>query len=186
MSRRKKSRKIGQLAPRKTDTPKPVKEKRLFVKKRKGLKAGTRNTDEDNQLTGIGSGQTNQNDPRVGSKKPIDLHATTKTTQGPEPVAEKPLPDTKPKAKLVNESNDDAQIKQWQQELAKLEQDQELQDLLERYENDESLSPQQLAKINKMTARHADLLEKLGIDSDFEDDEDLYDAWQNSEQGKDW
>lgn len=179
MSRKKKSRKLGPLAPRKTDSPKPVKVKRLFEKKRKGLATGSRHSSADVTETQ----QTNHGpkDKRLGSKKPIDLTATTATTQ---PV-EKPLTPQQPKGKLVKQQDNEKQRQQWLQELDKIENDQALQELLERYDNDEQLTAQELAQLNKMTAKHASLIEKLGLDDEL-DDEELIEAWENSDLKDEW
>ncbi|WP_111976773.1 Der GTPase-activating protein YihI [Algibacillus agarilyticus] len=186
MSRVKKSRKSGQLAVRKTDAPRPEKAKRLFEKKRKGLQAGARYIDDNANAFNESLSSEEQKDPRIGSKKPIDLHA--KVQAEPAVTERKAAPNAKPKAKLINIINDDEIRAKWQTELDKIEADQELQDLLDRYDDDETLTPQELAKVNKMTARYTDLMDKLGIaeTDDLDEDEALLNEWNNTEGKGDW
>jgi ribosome assembly protein YihI (activator of Der GTPase) len=178
---------MGSLGPRKADTPKPVRIKDLANKKRKGLKAGSKhNIIEDESLLDDDSASVKAN-PRVGSKKPISLHV--ENTEVKKTVKKKPSikDDVLPKAKVVKPIDNTAQIEQWQAELDTIEQDVKLQDLLEQYENGKKLSAQDLTYVNKLTSKHASLLEKLGIDDELdEDDDDLLDSWDDGDIKGDW
>ena len=58
-----------------------------------------------------------------------------------------------------------------EQELAALEQDEKLLDLVERVENGEILTGKDAKYFNAKTARHAELLTLLGLDEDEESEE---------------
>ncbi|QTH63259.1 GTPase-activating protein [Psychrosphaera ytuae] len=166
MTRRKKSRKVGQIGVRKQET-RPADTKSPRKKKApKGQQSGNRNSlVEDNAKNPAGSAESTKKDPRVGSKKPISL---IKTETQPKPV--KPKLDPKkavPTVKLekVNEPQIDPQ-----QELERIESDERLIELAERAENGELLTGKDAKYFNKMMDRHAELLEELGIETEEESD----------------
>ncbi len=89
-------------------------------------------------------------DPRHGSKKPIQLvKAVT------------PTPEQKKKYATPA------------QELAALEADQRLSDLLDKLDNDQSLSREQQAYVDEKMARHRILCDLLGIVEDDDEDDDI-------------
>lgn len=106
-------------------------------------------------------------DPRIGSKKAIALGADVPAGQPVNPVkAAKPAVEKKPR--LTPE-----------EELAKLENDERLDALLDRLENGEVLSAEDQAWLDQSLDRIDVLMEQLGIalDDDAEDEkaeEDMY------------
>ena len=127
-------------------------------KKHSGLKAGSRANPEA-QAAQKGQGKKNQ-DPRVGSKKPIALVADGKTQPEKKPVVK-----AKPKAEKVRLSP--------QEELSKLENDERLDTLLDRLENGETLSGEDQAWLDQTLDRIDELMETLGIalDDEAEDEQ---------------
>ncbi|ORM62473.1 Der GTPase-activating protein YihI [Pantoea rodasii] len=117
-------------------------------KKHSGLKAGNRANPE---TKGAGKGQGQKNaDPRTGSKKPVALVADGKTQ--PE---KKPAATVKPKAEKVRLTPEE--------ELAKLENDERLDTLLDRLESGETLSAEDQAWLDQTLDRIDELMEALGI-----------------------
>lgn len=166
MTRRKKSRKVGQIGIRKQET-RPADTKSPRKKKApKGQQSGNRNSLLDENLKSpVSSGDSKKKDPRVGSKKPISL---VKTETQPKPVKPKLDPNKAvPSVKLekVNEPIIDPQ-----QELERIESDERLIELAERAENGELLTGKDAKYFNKMMDRHAELLEELGIEEDDDHD----------------
>ena len=119
--------------------------------KRKGLKAGSRQQVEQSKN---GSGKQAK-DPRIGSRKPIALIADEKNTK---PAAPKPL-----KEKVLRMTPE--------QELAAIENDDRLNDLLDRLDNGETLEATEQAWVDQRVDRYQELMDELGI-IDNEDDED--------------
>ncbi|MFV9671350.1 Der GTPase-activating protein YihI [Pantoea graminicola] len=104
-------------------------------------------------------------DPRIGSKKPVALIADGKTT------ATKPKKSVeKPAAKKVRLTPEE--------ELAKLENDERLDALLDRLENGETLSAEDQGWLDASLDRIDELMEQLGIvmddDEDDKAEEDMY------------
>ncbi len=127
-------------------------------KKHSGHKSGSR-ANPETQAAGKSQGKKAA-DPRVGSKKPIALVADGKS----QPV-KKPAPQPKPKAEKVRLTP--------QEELAKLENSERLDTLLDRLENGETLSSEDQAWLDQTLDRIDELMETLGIalDDDAEDEE---------------
>ncbi|MGQ3905141.1 Der GTPase-activating protein YihI [Mixta calida] len=130
-------------------------------KKRRGHAAGSRANPIAQQN---GKGNANkEKDPRIGSKKPVPLLKEGVTVAKPikkAPVQQKPL--------MSPEG-----------ELAKLENDERLDALLDRLENGEVLSAEEQAWLDQTLDRIDVLMEQLGIgmdddDADEEADEDMY------------
>ncbi|AWL10524.1 Der GTPase-activating protein YihI [Saliniradius amylolyticus] len=111
----------------------------------KGRPAGKRNAPESGAKPS-GSAKTKA-DPRLGSKKPIPLNPT------PEPKAEAPARFYSPK-----------------EELAAIENDQRLEQLLDKEEQGQSLAADEQAYMDKQLQRHAKLCQLLGIDLEAEED----------------
>ncbi|QDY43509.1 Der GTPase-activating protein YihI [Candidatus Pantoea soli] len=127
-------------------------------KKHSGHKAGSRANPETQSAS---KGKSNKSaDPRLGSKKPVALVADG-TTQ----TVKKPAAQPKPKAEKVRLTP--------QEELAKLENDERLDTLLDRLENGETLSGEEQAWLDETLDRIDELMETLGIalDDDAEDEQ---------------
>jgi ribosome assembly protein YihI (activator of Der GTPase) len=122
--------------------------------KRKGLKAGSR------QLAGE-SGKKSQKqvkDPRIGSRKPVVLVVAEKKTK---PAMAKPLIE-----KVV--------ILTPEQELAAIENDDRLNDLLDRLDAGDTLDSDTQAWVDQRVDRYQVLMDELGIiDNDDDDDDNL-------------
>ena len=126
-------------------------------KKHRGNAAGSR----ANGTGGASGGnkQKQQQDPRIGSKKPIALGVTdAPVVKQPKPKSEKPM--LSPQA-----------------ELDMLENDERLDALLERLENDETLSAEDQKWVDAKLDRIDELMQQLGLS--YDDDEE-----EEEEEGK--
>ena len=126
-------------------------------KKHRGNAAGSR----ANGTGGASGGnkQKQQQDPRIGSKKPIALGVTdAPVVKQPKPKSEKPM--LSPQA-----------------ELDMLESDERLDALLERLENDETLSADDQKWVDAKLDRIDELMQQLGLS--YDDDEE-----EEEEEGK--
>lgn len=169
MTRIKKSRTSGQIGIRhkpateaRQERDRPVETK----KKGAGLKSGSRNSQviaaEQNS-----AGNKNK-DPRHGSKKPIALVLDANEQK----LLQKPA-NIQPKAQLAKAKPVEIAP---EQELAALEQDEKLLDFVERVENGEILTGKDAKYFNTKTARHAELIEQLGLDEDYAEEDAEEDA----------
>ena len=176
MSRSKKSRTAGNSDAKYDGTRKETstQAKEARAKKRKdklkGNKAGNRNAVETKQKAQENQRQA-KNDQRLGSKKPIAL-----TKDGKLQVANKPKKvDLQPKVKVVKskavEVKSVAPKISPEKELAAIENDDHLNDLLEQLETEEVLSKEDQAWVDKQMQRHQALMKQLGwIDDEGEED----------------
>lgn len=154
MAKKKKSRKGGLIGTPKAMVPRPEKPaNKQRTNKAKGNKAGTR------QQIAESAAQANANknkaNPKLGSKTPIDLSAYKNG---------KPAPNNVPEAEAVT-------YKTPQEELAAIESNLELEQLLEK-QLSEKLTKTEQAFVTKLTTRYADLCELLGIEPEEIDDLD--------------
>lgn len=114
-----------------------------------------------------GGGSASEKDPRIGSKKPVALGADAATSKPAKPAkVAKPKAEKKPR--LTPE-----------EELAKLENDERLDNLLDRLEKGETLKAEDQAWLDQTLDRIDVLMEELGIalDDDADDEEaeeDMY------------
>ena len=121
-------------------------------KKHRGNAAGSR----ANGTGGASGGnkQKQQQDPRIGSKKPIALGVTdAPVVKQHKPKSEKPM--LSPQA-----------------ELDMLESDERLDALLERLENDETLSAEDQKWVDAKLDRIDELMQQLGLSYDDEEEEE--------------
>ena len=126
--------------------------------KRKGLKAGSRQ--QVDQATKKG-GNKQAKDPRIGSRKPVVLIVEEKKSQS---VVAKPQKEKK----LVMTP---------EQELASIENDDRLNDLLDRLDAGETLEAAEQAWVDQRVDRYQELMDELGIiDTDEDDDGDFDDV----------
>ena len=146
---RKKSRKVGLIGVRKDPNRKPDRtNKEERIKKPKGKPAGSRNNvDQTQKSTRPNQGRK---DPRLGSKKPVQLVKPT------EPV-------TKTKQRKFATPA---------QELAFIEADEKLTRLLDLLDEGKSISSEEQAYVAEKMARHKILCDLMGISED-EDEEDI-------------
>ncbi|MCC5852187.1 MAG: GTPase-activating protein [Alkalimonas sp.] len=157
MTRRKKTRNSGENGPRflpAAEVRKLRERKEEGKKSGAGGKAGQRNS-QLLRKQAENSGSPRDKDPRVGSKKPIPL--LPESGQG----GESSLKPVQPKASLTKAVA--SALLTPEQELAQLEQDSRLQQLLERVEKDEVLTGKDAKYFNRMTERYEQLLQQLGL-----------------------
>ncbi|QNF16932.1 GTPase-activating protein [Aeromonas jandaei] len=130
--------------------------------KRKGLKAGSRQQVE--QQKGKSAGKQAK-DPRIGSRKPVALI-----------VEEKGAKSTVSKA-VVKEKK---LVMTPEQELASIENDDRLNDLLDRLDAGETLEAAEQAWVDQRVDRYQELMDELGI-IDNDDDEETDEAFEESD-----
>lgn len=147
MARVKKSRKIGQIG-----TPSIAKESRKRksppegkTKPSKGNKPGSRHSAGEKNSNN--SGSITKKDPRIGSKKPIQLI-----------VESKPTPSEKPKKAFFSPK----------EELQDIENDQKLSDLLDKIDDGLEITAEQQNYVETKLARHKSLCELLGVNEEEE------------------
>ena len=123
--------------------------------KRKGLKAGSRQqVEQSNNKSGNGQSK----DPRIGSRKPVVLVVDDKQKKPAAPKAVK-------EKKLVMTP---------EQELAFIENDDRLNDLLDRLDAGETLEAAEQAWVDQRVDRYKELMDELGIiDNDDDEDDEL-------------
>ncbi|MGL6265556.1 Der GTPase-activating protein YihI [Aeromonas jandaei] len=129
--------------------------------KRKGLKAGSRQQVE--QQKGKSAGKQAK-DPRIGSRKPVALIVEEKGTKSTVSKAVK-------EKKLVMTP---------EQELASIENDDRLNDLLDRLDAGETLEAAEQAWVDQRVDRYQELMDELGI-IDNDDDEETDEAFEGSD-----
>ena len=123
--------------------------------KRKGLKAGSRQQVEQSNNK---SGNSQSKDPRIGSRKPVVLVVDDKQKKPAAPKAVK-------EKKLVMTP---------EQELAFIENDDRLNDLLDRLDAGEILEAAEQAWVDQRVDRYQELMDELGIiDNDDDEDDEL-------------
>jgi len=123
--------------------------------KRKGLKAGSRQQVEQPKSK---SGNSQSKDPRIGSRKPVVLVVDDKQKKPAAPKAVK-------EKKLVMTP---------EQELASIENDDRLNDLLDRLDAGETLEAAEQAWVDQRVDRYQELMDELGIiDNDDDEDDEL-------------
>ena len=126
-------------------------------KKRRGLASGSRTQVESANQKNKADAQTK--DPRIGSKVPVALVVEAQPKAKPQA---KPKAEAKPKLRLSPE-----------EELAKLENDERLDALLDRIDDGETLSAEDQSYVDQTLDRIDALMEQLGIElGDDEDDEE--------------
>ncbi|PCI58217.1 MAG: GTPase-activating protein [Gammaproteobacteria bacterium] len=185
MSRSKKSRKPGS-AP--TAKPKLSKVELANVEKRirktKGKKPGNRQ--QEAMQVKKSDQQVNQHkDPRIGSKKPIELGAAVSQPKSKPVKATQAKQDPIAVIRVVNtEAEPD-----FSQELENIENDEGLQAILAKQEEELALTEQEVNYFNELMERHQQLTEKLAENEEPEDEpsrdgtsseDDLWDKLDNS------
>jgi ribosome assembly protein YihI (activator of Der GTPase) len=193
MSRTKKSRKQGNgpIGAVKDDKKKALVPVDRKPKKKTGKQAGNR------QKEAFDAGKeshlpTEKKDPRIGSKKPIDLGGPVKAAVQPFKAKNKVKADNSPIAAIRVVEADTS----LQQELFAIEEDSRLQSILAQQDEDISLSNEDVDYFNEKMERHQQLREILGIEDEDDDDEspettstaksgdDLWDKFDNSDLSK--
>ena len=169
MTRIKKTRKIGSNGIRKQETRVPDDKPNRRKKTPKGKKSGSRNSLILESQSESQTNNKNNKNSKLGSKKPIELIKAP--TVAPVVVSTEPKPT--PQAQLVKTPTIAISA---EDELQQIESDPVLIDLVERVEKDEVLKGKEAKYFNVKMARHAELLEILGLDhQDAEDESDTED-----------
>ena len=130
---------------------------RKRLKKRRGLASGSRTQVESANQKNKADAQTK--DPRIGSKVPVALVVEAKPKAKPQP---KPKAEAKPRLSP-------------EEELAKLENDERLDALLDRIDDGETLSAEDQSYVDQTLDRIDALMEQLGIelgDDEVEEEEE--------------
>jgi hypothetical protein len=169
MSRTKKSRKpISEPTKKPKLSKKELESVEKRVRKKKGKQAGNRQK-EAKPLEQASANNVANRDPRIGSKKPIDLGGVK-------------VANTKPtKAKNVQHAAPIAAIRaiepvesNFAAELEAIEDNPQLQAILAKQESGEDLSDQEVDLYNQQMTRYDELRDILGLDDedDFDDEMD--------------
>ncbi|TEW52769.1 Der GTPase-activating protein YihI [Psychromonas algicola] len=194
MSRNKKSRTAGNSEPRfdgsrkETSTQAQMARDKKRKDKLKGNKAGNRNAIETKQGAQQSQRQA-KNDKRIGSKKPVALVVNEKPQQ-----AAKPKVLMQPKAKVIKTTAIEpktavaeaptVQKLSPEKEIAAIENDQRLNDLLEQMETDVPLTKEEQKWADKQMQRHQELMKELGW-LDDEGEEDLLQQFEDASSALD-
>lgn len=174
MTRRKKTRKIGQIGVRKQESrPSDSKEPRK-KKSPKGQRSGARNSLIVEPKSNTSKVAGDKKDPKLGSKKKIELVK--------QKVVEKKIVAKANHLPNVQLKKVDTPALPPEQELKQLESDSRLIELAERVESGELLTGKDAKYFNQKMERHEQLLEILGIE-DEQDEEGFSelggDEWQD-------
>ena len=184
MSRTKKSRKPGG-AP--TAKPKLSKVELASVEKRVRKKTGKKpgNRQQEAQLDNHTDQNTNQKkDPRIGSKKPIDLGGVVKVVQ--KPIANKTKKSSKDPIAAIRTVNKGDEELSLAQELENIEADDRLQVILAKQEDELELTKEEVNYFNELMDRHQEISAQLDneeeptISSKVKSEDDLWDKLDNS------
>ncbi|WP_372881679.1 Der GTPase-activating protein YihI [Psychromonas sp.] len=133
--------------------------------KLKGNKAGARNAIVSKQTQQKNAKQA-VNDKRIGSQKAVPLVAAQEL---PVEVAKVAKVTAQPKVKVVKKP-EPVKLSP-EKELAAIENDERLNELLERLDSEESLSQTDQAWVDQQMSRHQQLMKELGwLDEDGEED----------------
>jgi ribosome assembly protein YihI (activator of Der GTPase) len=180
MSRSKKSRKPGG-AP--TAKPKLSKVELSNVEKRVRKKTGNKpgNRQQEAKLDNNSGQQVDLNkDPRIGSKKSIDLGGPVKAVKSKEvkAVVKTTKPKQDPIAALRTVSSDDSTLEiSLAQELANIESDEKLQVILAKQDDDIALTQDEVEYFNNMMERH----EAISVELDDDDEDEIISTSASSE-----
>lgn len=182
MSRTKKSRTAGNSSEKfsgqrkETSSQAQQARERKRKAKLKGHKAGARNTVESKQTQKNNIKQA-ANKKQLGSKKPVQLIIEEK----PQQSAEQPKVQLQPKVKVIKSQTQPQAPEKLspEKELALIENDQRLNDLLEQLDNEESISAEDQSWVDQQMERHQQLMQELGW-LDDEGEEDLLQQFEDA------
>ncbi|WP_206482967.1 Der GTPase-activating protein YihI [Thalassotalea sp. G2M2-11] len=173
MTRKKKSRKPG-VAPvsaKKDDKTSISHDKK--PKKHKGKKSGSRQLEASNKKQ-TSDTSASKKDPRIGSQKPIVLTKATQPQNKSVKAAKTPENKVAP-IKVVDNSE------ALKQELYAIEDDQQLQSIIAKQEQEIALTEQEVDYFNEKMDRHQWLTTQLGWD----EEEDITEAAPKSDTDED-
>ncbi|AWB59162.1 MULTISPECIES: Der GTPase-activating protein YihI [unclassified Colwellia] len=188
MSRTKKSRKpgTGSIGILKDDKKKLVEPKPRRAKKSNGNEAGNRQKEATPKINQNQNSAKNK-DPRIGNKTPIDLGKPVNA-----PIKTKP-------AKKVQDNSPIAAIRVVEtgeslaDQLSRIEQDPRLLEILEKQDNEITLTSEEVNYFNTLMEQHEKISQELGLDDEDEvveqtqksdSEDDLWDKFNNSDLSK--
>ncbi|GAA5218564.1 GTPase-activating protein [Corallincola platygyrae] len=186
MSRKRKSRKPGALAP--SFKPKSIvqeerSKQQKRVKKRKGLKPGHKQVAESPKTKAEKSGVSSKLAPEIaeqlGSKKPVALNVPSEPVETR--VPETPKTAKQPVKVEAKEPEGAPSEQSLLAELEALEQDSRFNTLLDMVDKGEQLSAEAEAEFERFVSQHQKLAEALGLDDEEEELED--ELWETLNQG---
>lgn len=204
MSRNKKSRKpgVGSSGALKESAKTEVVAPEKRIKKHKGKQPGNRQKEAHKEIV---TQSVNLNkDPRLGSKKPIDLGQTAKKKSkqtakqviSKTPIEKTNKPKQAPIAAIRTVEPADDQVNLLTQELEAIEQDERILAILSKQEDELSLNEDEIDYFNDKMERHQEICEILGISDDEDEEEEndhaptrasedeLWDKFDNSDLSK--
>ena len=170
MTRIKKSRKP--IPGSSSSTPRVSASEKLAIEKSKRPRKKNGNAPGSRQTVATKNSPTSSNskaqDPRIGSKKPIELIKGEKPKAQAQPQkSAKSLTDL-PLAKVRVAAEPD-----YYQELEAIEEDELLQTILAKQDAEIELTDKEVDHFNTLMERHQELREKLGLDDDEEEEGDI-------------
>ena len=186
MSRSKKSRKPGgapTAKPKLSKVELTAVEKR--IRKKTGKKPGNRQQ-EAQPIKDLDQNANQNKDPRIGSKKPIDLGGAAKPVKAK--LNKAPKIKQTPIAEIRTVINDEVKAElSLAQELANIEADERLQAILTKQEDELALTEQDVDYFNEMMERHQQISAQLDEDEEEQtsgtsvtSEDDLWDKLDNS------
>lgn len=165
MTRSKKSRKPGASSgsvpkPRQSDKDALALLKDKRTRKKTGNKPGTR----QNVINSTNDADNNKvaKDPRIGSKKPIDLGVKVEAKLA-KAIKKPEHKSSVAPIRVIEPQQDNLQVA-----LDKIENDQKLQEILAKQEDDIALTEFEVDYYNELMAEHEELSQKLGLIDDDE------------------
>ena len=189
MSRNKKSRKpgTGSIGILKDDKKKLVEPKPRRAKKSNGNEAGNRQKEATPKLSNNPNSAKNK-DPRIGNKTPIDLGKPVAAQVKAKPA--KKVQDKSPIAAIRMVETSESLADQ----LSRIEQDPRLLEILEKQDNEQELSAEDVSYFNTLMEQHEKISQELGLDDEEEEiatapkksdsEDDLWDKFDNSDLSK--
>ena len=177
MTRSKKSRKPGASpsGARKADSDTIISPKDKRIRKKKGNSPGTRQTVARPKRNSEESSQVK--DPRIGSKKPIELKKTIEIAQ-PKKAKVTPVAEIAKVRPVVQEPN-------LFDELQQIEEDALLQEILQKQEAEQALTDAEVDHYNTLMERHQTISDKLGL-LDGDEDEEAVQGTENLSEDDLW
>jgi len=185
MSRSKKSRKPGgapTAKPKLSKVELAAVEKR--VRKKSGKKPGNRQQ-EAQQIKDTDQVANQHKDPRIGSKKPIDLGGAAKPIKAK--LSKKPKVNQDPIAAIRTVDREEIVIElTLAQALENIESDERLQTILTKQEDELALTEQEVDYFNDMMERHQQISEQLDSEEEpvnetsAKSEDDLWDKLDNA------
>lgn len=184
MSRTKKSRKpgVGSNGAPKEDKKKAAIPAPKRIRKTSGKQAGNRQQ-EAKVTNQKNSGNTQKKDPRLGSKTPIVLTKITEPTKSKPNKVKQDKSTSIPALRPVEPESTLVPQALLVQELENIEQDERLQLILSKQEDEILLSEEEIEYFNTLMERHEQISNELGLEDD--ESEESTDNSTNKDKSED-